>query len=228
MSLPMSSPKSPRRSTQRSTSNLRALVLLAGVLAAGALGCGARAATPVNLDGTWPEKPGSYRAVHEQWTRHGTKRTFESMVFEVYATFKAPAWRAAHANHMAGRQNMSNAARAAYLAQTRQASETEPYEVHLLVTTHDRRENDLSRGKRSVWRVVLVDQQGNEIEPLSISRDRRPREVIAAEFPDYGDFAEPYVARFPRDAALLGPGIERFSLKMGSTRGGVELVWSQR
>lgn len=223
MSLPMSSPKSPRRFT-----NARVLVLLAGVLAAGVLGCGSRAAAPVNLDGTWPEKPGSYRAVHEQWTRHGMKRTYESMVFEVYATFKSPAWRAAHANHMAGLQNMSNAARAAYLAQTRQASETEPYEVHLLVTTNDRRENDLIKGKRSVWRVVLVDQQGNEIEPLSITRDRRPREVIAAEFPDFGDFAEPYVARFPRDTALLGPGMQRFSLKMGSTRGGVELVWSQR
>jgi hypothetical protein len=225
----MSLPRSPRRSP----SSARALVLLAGVLAAGvfaagALGCGARAAAPVNLDGAWPEKPGSYRAVHEQWTRHGMKRTYESMVFEVYATFKAPAWRAAHANHLASRQNMSNAARAAFLAQTRQVSETEPYEVHLLVTTNDRRENDLTRGKRSVWRVVLVDAQGTEIEPLSISRDRRPREVIAAEFPDFGDFAEPYVARFPRDIALLGPGIERFSLKMGSTRGGVELVWSQR
>lgn len=220
-----------RRPTHRSTSNpsriARALVLL-GVLAAGALGCGARAAAPVNLDGTWPEKPGNYREVHAQWTRHGLKRTYESMVFEVYATFKSPAWRAAHASHLATRQKMSNSARAAFMAQSRQASETEPYEVHLLVTTHDRRENDLTKGKRSIWRVVLVDQQGNEIEPLSIQRDRRPRDVIAAEYPDYGDFAEPYIARFPRDIALLGPGVQRFSLKMGSTRGGVELVWSQR
>jgi hypothetical protein len=224
MSLPMSAPRLSR--------NARALVFLASVLAAGALagafGCGARAAAPVNLDGTWPEKPGGYRDVHEQWTRHGTRRTYESMVFEVYATFKSPAWHAAHANYMADRQNMSNAARAALLAQTRQACETEPYEVHLLVTTQDRRENDLIKGKRSVWRVVLVDQNGNEIEPISIQRDRRPREVIAAEFPHFGDFAEPYIARFPRDTALLGPGIERFSLKMGSARGGVELIWSQR
>ena len=168
MSLPMSS--------HRFSRNARALVLLISALAiAIAAGCGgARAAAPVNLDGTWPEKPGSYRDVHEQWTRHGSMRTFESMVFEVYATFKSPAWRAAHANHMADRQNMSNAARTALLAQTRQASETEPYEVHLLLTTQDRRENDLIKGKRSVWRVVLVDQQGNEIEPISIQRDRRP------------------------------------------------------
>jgi hypothetical protein len=75
---------------------------------------------------------------------------------------------------------LPGAARAALLAQTRQASETEPYEVHLLVTTQGRRENDLTKGKRSVGRVVLVDQQGHEIEPRSIQRDRRPREVIAA------------------------------------------------
>ena len=225
MSLPMSSP--------RPTRNARALAILAGVLAAGALaagalGCGARAAAPVNLDGTWPEKPGDYRAVHEQWTRDDGRRSYESMIFHVYATFKSPAWRAAHASYLADRQKMSNASRAALLAQTRQASETEPYEVHILLTTQDRRENDLTRGKRSVWRLVLVDQNGTEIEPISVQRDRRPRDVIKAEYPDFDDFAEPYVARFPRDITLLGPGIERFSLKLGSTRGGVELIWSKR
>jgi hypothetical protein len=204
------------------------LVLVAGVLAA-ASGCGGPgAAGPVNLDGTWPEQPGSYRDVHEQWTRHGVLRKYPSVVLEVYATFKSPAWRAAHAGYMAERQNMSNAARAVLLEQTRQVGETEPYEVQLLVTTNERRENDLTKGKRSVWRVVLVDPQGNEIEPLSIERDRRPREVIRAEFPELGDFSEPYVARFPRDTALLGPDATQLSLKMGSTRGGVELVWSRR
>lgn len=208
--------------------SLRALVLVSGVLAALASGCGARSAGPVSLDGTWPEKPGSYRAVHEQWTRHGALRKYPSIVLEVYATFKSPAWRAAHAMYLAERQNMSNAARAVLLEQTRQVSETEPYEVQLLVTTNDRRENDLTKGKRSVWRVVLVDPQGNEIEPLSIERDRRPREVIAAEYPDLDDFAEPYVARFPRDVALLGPDVMKLALKMGSARGGVELVWSRK
>lgn len=202
------------------------LVLVAGVLAVSA--CGSRAAGPVSLDGTWPERPGSYGEVHAQWTRHGALREYPSVVFEVYATFKSPAWRAAHAMYLAERQNMSNAARAVLLEQTRVASESEPYEVELLVTTNERRENDLTKGKRSIWRVVLVDQQGNEIEPISIERDRRPREVIRAEYPDLGDFAEPYVARFPRDVALLGPGVEKLSLKMGSPRGGVELVWSRR
>lgn len=208
--------------------HIRGLVFVAGVFALLAVGCGSRAAGPVSLDGTWPEQPGSYRGVHEQWTRHGALREYPSIVLELYATFKSPAWRAAHAGYLAERRNMSNAARAIFLEQTRQGSEAEPYEVHLLVTTNDRRENDLTKGKRSVWRVVLVDAQGNEVEPLSIERDRRPREVIRAEFPDFGDFAEAYVARFPRDVVLLGPGVTQLSLKMGSARGGVELVWSQR
>jgi hypothetical protein len=215
-------------SARRTHRNIRVPVLVAGALAVLALGCGSRAAGPVSLDGTWPEQPGSYRDVHEQWTRHGVLRKYPSIVLEVYATFKSPAWRAAHAAYLAERRNMANAARAVLLEQTRLASESEPYEVQLLVTTNERRENDLTKGKRSVWRVVLVDQQGNEIEPLSIERDRRPREVILAEYPDLGDFAEPYVARFPRDVALLGPDAARFSLKMGSSRGGVELVWSRR
>jgi hypothetical protein len=212
----------------RTASNARVLAFVAGAIAALVLGCGARAAGPVSLDGTWPTQPGSYRDVHAQWTRHGVLRQYTSTVVEVYATFKSPAWRAAYAGHLAGRQNMSNAARAAFLEQTRQATETEPYEVHLLVTTNERRENELQKGKRSVWRVVLVDPQGTEIEPLSIERDRRPREVIRAEYPDLGDFAEPYIAKFPRDVALLGPDATRFSLKVGSARGGVELVWSRK
>jgi hypothetical protein len=208
--------------------NVPVLVFVAGVLALLMFGCGSGAAGPVSLDGTWPEQPESYRDVHEQWTRHGALREYPSIVLEVYATFKSPAWRAAHAGYLAERRSMSNAARAVLLEQTRQVSDSEPYEVQLLVTTNDRRENDLTRGKRSVWRVVLVDAQGNEIEPLSIERDRRPREVIRAEFPDLGDFAEAYVARFARDVALLGPDATQFSLKMGSARGGVELIWSRR
>ncbi|HWN67120.1 MAG TPA: hypothetical protein VNM90_05740 [Haliangium sp.] len=205
------------------------LVLVSGVLVALASGCGGPgAAGPVSLDGTWPEQPGSYHDVNERWTRHAVLRKYPSIILEVYATFESPEWRAAHASYLAERRNMSNAARAVLLEQTRQVSETAPYEVQLLVTTNDRRENDLTKGKRSVWRVVLVDPQGNEIEPLSIERDRRPREVIAAEFPHLGDFAEPYVARFPRDVALLGPDAAKLSLKMGSARGGVELVWSRK
>lgn len=201
--------------------------LLVGVAVIVTAACGPRAAGPVDLSGTWPDEPGSYREVHAQWSRHGVFTDYTVPVLEVHATFKSPAWRAAHAAYLAERQNMSNASRAALLAREREAGETGPYEVHLLVTTNDRSENDLHEGEDSVWRVVLADDAGNELEPMSIERDRRPRQVVRAEFPQLDDFAKVYVARFPRDIALLGPDARRFSLRIGSARGGVELVWER-
>jgi hypothetical protein len=103
-----------------------------------------------------------------------------------------------------------------------------PYEVELLVTTWDRRENDLDRGKKSVWRIVLVDATGNEIEPLEIVKDKRPTFTLRADYPALGDFATAYIARFPRDKVLLGPDVKAIRLRMSSARGGIELTWTDQ
>src|SRR5262249_13011211 len=114
--------------------------------------------------------------------------------------------------------------REARMAQA-QAEMAGPYEVELMVTTWDRRENDLDRGKKSIWRVVLMDEQGNEIEPLEIVKDKRPAFTIRTDFPAFGDFATAYVVRFPRDKQVLGPDVKRLRLHMSSTRGFVTLDW---
>ncbi|HEU4613349.1 MAG TPA: hypothetical protein VFS15_14760, partial [Kofleriaceae bacterium] len=90
------------------------------------------------------------------------------------------------------------------------------------------RENDLDRGKKSVWRVVLVDQAGNEIEPIEIVKDKRPDFTVRADYPAFGDFATAYIARFPRDAQLLGPDVRSVRLRMSSVRGGLELEWKAK
>ncbi|ACY17594.1 hypothetical protein [Haliangium ochraceum] len=200
-------------------------LLLALVLVAAA--CGPKASGAADMDGTWPTTPGDYDEVHERWTRHAQLNDYGTLLLDVYATFKAPPWRAAHAEYMAEQQGMSNAARTAYLAQEREISESEPYEVQLLVATNDRRENDLQKNQRASWRVVLVDAQGNELAPLSINRDRRPREVIRAEYPQLSDFAEAYVVTFPRDHALLGADASHFALRIGNARGSVEMLWTR-
>ena len=56
-------------------------------------------------------------------------------------------------------------------------------------------------------------------------RDRRPTFTVRAEFPALGDFAVPYVARFPHDKPVLGPNVRAIRLRMSSERGGVELNW---
>ena len=94
-----------------------------------------------------------------------------------------------------------------------------------MVTTWDRRENDLDRGKKASWRLFLLDAAGNEVAPLEIVKDRRPRFLIRTEFPAFGDFAQPYVVKFPREANVLGPNAKQVRLRMSGERGGVEVRW---
>jgi hypothetical protein len=184
----------------------------------------ARPRPPVDLGGAWPTDPRPYGETARAWTRHASLWDGYDRILEVHATFKAPEWRAAFVARRAAVGGLPDAARAALLEQQRQDA-AEHYEVQLLVSTQDRRENDLHRGARSVWRLSLVDDRGNELEPVSVRRDRRPRGIIEAEYPDMDDFFTAYVVRFPRTAELLRPDAQRFSLKMASARGGVELVW---
>ena len=187
-----------------------------------AIGCSA--APRVRLTEDWPTTAGDYEDVTEQWTRKASLRGQYQQALELAATFKSPEWRAAHAAKDAKARGLVGEARTQRFAQA-QADAAGPYEIQLMVTTWDRRENDLDRGKKSVWHVAILDAQGKEIEPLEIVKDKRPAMTLRAEFPAHGDFSTAYIARFPRTAALLGPSAKQIRLRMSSERGGVEVVW---
>ncbi len=185
--------------------------------------CGS-APPPIRLTEDWHACGGDYAAITESWTRRGVLRGQYQEVLDVAATFKSPDWRAAHSARDADHRGLDADSKAKACAQA-QADAAGPYEVELMVTTWDRNENDLDRGKKSVWRVVLVDDTGKEIEPMEIVKDKRPQFTVRAEFPAFGDFAVAYVARFARDSAVLGPNARSVKLRMSSERGGVELAW---
>jgi hypothetical protein len=186
-------------------------------------GCGARQQT-VRLTEDWPAAPGDYDDVVGEWTRKGELRADYQEVCELTATLKSSAWRAAHAVRLAENRGLVGEARAQLLQQA-QADAAGPYELEIMLTTWDRRENDIDRGKKSSWRVVLIDEAGHEIEPLEIVKDRRPVFVVRAEFPAFGEFATPYIARFPRTSPIFGPNAKQVRLRMSSPRGGVEVTW---
>ena len=207
-----------------------AVVVIVAVVAgiAGSLtACGGAAGTPVALDDTWPSTPGQYDDVSRAWTRHAVMQQFDQQVLEVYATFKSPAWRAAHLAHSTETRSLAPDART-QLEQMHRTSSIEFHEVQLLVTTWDRAENDLQKGASSVWTLALRDDKGGVVEPVSITRDKRPIEVIRAEYPDMGDFATAYVVRFPRTLQVLRQDARQLSMTMASARGTVELVWHSR
>jgi hypothetical protein len=178
----------------------------------------------VRLTEDWPATPGNYGNVVEEWTRKAQLRADYQEVCELVATLKSAEWRAAHAAHDAEIRGLLGEARTQRIAQSR-AETAGPYEVEIMVTTWDRRENDLDRGNKSVWRVVLIDPHGSEVEPLEIIKDRRPAFVVRAEFPALGEFATPYLVRFPRTASIFGPDAKQIRLRMSSTRGALEVTW---
>lgn len=176
------------------------------------------------LSTDWPAQSADYKDTTRAWTRSTALRALYQEVLEVAATFKSPDWRAAFAARDAAHRGLTGAALEERMAQAKAEMEG-PWELEVMVTTWDRRENDLDHGKRSVWRVVLIDEAGNEIEPLEIIKDKRPAFTIRADYPALGDFATAYIARFPRTATILGPGVKHVRLRMSGSRGGVELEW---
>jgi len=179
----------------------------------------------VRLTEDWPTPPRGYDAVVRDWTRKAQLHANYQEVCELVATFKSAEWRAAFATRDADVRGLAGPAREQRIAEAR-VEVAGPYELEVMLSTWDRRENDLDRGKKSVWRVVLIDEHGQEIEPLEIVRDRRPAFVVRAEFPLLGEFAVPYVARFPRTTPIFGPSARQVRLRMSSTRGGVEVAWA--
>ncbi|HSD86864.1 MAG TPA: hypothetical protein VLB44_05095 [Kofleriaceae bacterium] len=201
---------------------MKRVVLLLFVL--GLAGACGSTPPPVKLVEEWPANPPSYADATDAWTRRSSLRGQYQEVLELAATFKSPEWRAARATRDADYRNLTGEQRQAFIEQAR-AEAAGPYEVELMITTWDRRENDLDRGKRSVWGVVLIDQNGTQVQPLEIVKDRRPPFTVRADFPALGDFATAYIARFPRTTPLLGPDVRKLRLRFFGVRGSVEVEW---
>lgn len=204
---------------------MRAFACIAAVAALAACGSSGQTAPVKNFSDQWPSHARAYDVVVSEWTRSGQIVDDFDKVLDLKATFMSPDWRAAYVRKRADLELMGDEERASLTAEQK-AADTEHYEVLLFVATYRHEENELQKGEKSMWRVVLADDQGNEIRPVEIKRDRRSYGAIHAYFPHTTPRHITYVARFPRSAELLGSGASKFSLKMASARGGVELVWT--
>src|SRR4051812_18884086 len=90
--------------------------------------------------------PTPYQRITNDWTRAKTLSSNYQQVISLAAVYKSPEWRAAYAQKDADNRGLTGAARDQRLAQAK-ADGTGPLEFELLVTTWDRRENDLDRKK---------------------------------------------------------------------------------
>ncbi len=206
-------------------SGVRSFFLAVGVASVALLSaaCGPKAG-PVVLSPTWPQQVDKYDVVNAKWTRVGEVYQGVERVLHAVAIFKSPEWRTAMIDRRARLERLSTADRSSLLAQEKQQAD-KFYEVTVLVTTYNRRENDLHKGPRSVWKLALMDDQGNRVVSTEAKRDRRPLDVIRSEYPQYGDFAQAYLVRFPKTIDILRTAARYFSLRIAGTRGATELFW---
>lgn len=182
------------------------------------VGCASRPG--IVLNESWETSPRGYQDETQAWTRQDKVFHYPLEVLNVRATYKSPVWRNAYVNWTAKLRGFDEENRQKLLA-AEKADAVKFREFHFLVTTHERRENDLSKGKRSIWTLTLQDKTGKQFNPVSVERDRRPYDVIKAEFPETIDYDRAYIVRFPPEAQLDG----EFLVHMGSARGLATLKW---
>ena len=188
-----------------------------------AAGC-AHAPAPVPLTATWPTSADDYDAVTTAWTRDASLRNGYQETARIDATFKSPTWRMANVERNAKLQGLGDADRAELL-QRAHDDDDKFYEVEIVLTTWERRMNDLDRGAKSVWQISLFDDQGHRVVATKIDRDHRPKQAIAAEFPASNDFSQAYVAYFPKLIAVLGPSTHQVRLRASSPLGALDVSW---
>lgn len=205
-----------RSSTARSVTARRLAAWFSMALVAAMGGCGG--AAPAVLGDEWPAQAPEYEDAYEKWTRHDWKRRDTDMVIDAWATLKTPEWRAAYVAEYSARAGLSEAQRAQLLAAHRKEA-SELWEIELVVATHDYAVNDFDREEHSVWKLTLANERGEEVAPLDVKEDRRPKSEIRAWFPEMSPFHRAYRIKFPKIPAT------ELRMNIGGALGRVEFRW---
>jgi hypothetical protein len=163
------------------------------------------------------------------WTRRAEQyEDFLSRIF-VYATFRGWSFRQAQIAHRAETERLPDVD-VARLRARELAESTAGHDFFMAVHTHDWAWNRLERtGDDAIWRLRLLNDQGDSVAPLEIQRlgTRDPR--YTRLYPHYREFYVGYLVRFPRTTddgrEILRDGIGRFTVRIGGPQAVVDLKW---
>jgi hypothetical protein len=174
-----------------------------------------------------------YEKVRDRWTRSGKifqPKTLDTTL-RVHATLYGPEFVSA------------------YVAMSTKLFRLPPHEQVLLkrrlddetarghiffigASTSDVRWNDFER-KPSVWQIVLVNDQQDQVTPDEVRPERELTPTITELFPYVDDFYRAYTIRFPKQPAaggrpLLRGETERLTLRFSGALGQADLEWRLR
>jgi hypothetical protein len=191
------------------------------------VGC---AGTPQRVSLADPAPPPTAKDYVDQlkrWTRHAHLRSDFDEALDVDATLRSPEFRHAFAAkyieiYRIGAENQSRT-RGEILSDG-----ADSYEFHVETSTHDYALNDLTSAK-TIWRVTLTNDQGNEVTPTAVVGVKERRQLDMEFYPYASIFSRGWTLRFPRartDGSPLVTGdTKSLTLRFAGPQGSVDLVW---
>jgi hypothetical protein len=169
----------------------------------------------------------SYREVQKKWTREGKTMHDLDTALEVGATYKSWDFRSAYVERSAELFRLPEARRQELLASER-AAHDQAHEFYVAAASHREQWNDLGR-PGSIWRVALLCDGRQEVEPLRIQRLKKITAATLEFYPYTDTFSFGYTIQFPRKLAdgtdLCGPGTRRMVLRFAGPLGTLDLAW---
>jgi hypothetical protein len=175
---------------------------------------------------------GDYERVYEAWTREAHDFAFRrlSNVLHVTATFQSYEFRWAYVVRYAEDHGLQTDYRTDML----RASLDDARDNHRFFVTlagQDFRESDLTH-HRSAWRVLLVDEHGEQTIPVEIEKVRRPGAAERAYFPSVSPqrhaFRVAFPARRPDGSETIPHDTRSVILRFTGAAGTVDLAWEFR
>lgn len=173
-----------------------------------------------------------YEDVYERWTR--SEETFSwatlSDVLRVSATYESWEFRWAYVVRYAHDHSMDVAERDAMLRAT--LADAEQNHRFVVSLQGERFRESILTGRLSAWRVLLVDEAGQQTVPVEIQRFRRPTAAQIVYFPQITPQRAAFRISFPTTqedgTPTIPAGTTSLKLRFAGPRGRVDLVWRLR
>lgn len=202
----------------------------ATTLAASVLGLAACGAPRVSLRPTEHAFTASdYGSTLDRWTRTADDFDFGGLseVLHVTATFESHEMRWAYVVRYAADHSMTTEERERLLERSLGDSQAR-HRFFVTIGAPIFREGDLT-GEQSDWRVLLVDDNGHQTEPVELLRIPRPSRDMRAYFPSIHRQRHVFRIAFPvvddEGAATIEPTSHRVTLRFAGASGTVNLEW---
>ena len=204
---------------------LLGLAILAGCLVSGC--------TPPSVDfgvAARGYRGRDYNKIQKKWTRTGTLHQGVSQILSVSGVLKSWDFRQAYLALVGESYALSLAEREQLERQERGASDTY-HELFVSVAMERKRWQDLEQ-QQSLWKLVLVNDRGEELRPATVERVKRLTPEIVRFYPFHTRFHQAYIVRFkkelPDGRLLVSPETKRLTFRLAGAPGRAELHWSQK